>query len=221
MFLKAYKRALAVLVKKPVLLWGLSLMAQLLLWIAGIITLPIVALTLVATYLIQAGLTTLYLDGLQGKAVNSDQLFAAFNKNGFRIAGGFAWRDLWLVIWGLIPLAGPVLAIIKSYEYRFVPYILMTKPEVSATAALRLSKEMTKGKKTQMFLADLLVYVAYGVVNAVLALFAAIPFVGILFGIVLFAFNVVFFALQGIFTGLYSASFYLPEEENKAEDTAA
>ena len=54
MFLKAYKRALAVLVKKPVLLWGLSLMAQLLLWIAGIITLPIVALTLVATYLIQA-----------------------------------------------------------------------------------------------------------------------------------------------------------------------
>lgn len=216
MFLKAYKRALSVLVKKPFLLWGLTLLAQLVLYIAGIITLPIVALSLVATYLVQAGITTLYLDGLQGKEVNSDQLFAAFNKKGFRVVGAFAWRDLWLLIWALIPIVGPIFAIIKSYEYRFVPYIIMTKPEVSATQALRLSKEMTKGKKGQMFLADLVFMGGIAVVNLVLVIFELIPIIGLLFLLVHFVFTIAVALFSNIFVGLYSAAFYLPEEE-KAE----
>lgn len=56
-------------------------------------------------------------------------------------------------LWIVVAIIGLVPAIYKSYEYRFTPYILMTRPEVNATAALRLSKELTKGKKGQMFLA--------------------------------------------------------------------
>ena len=208
MFLQKYKQALDVILKKPIMLWGLSLLSAIITGLLSVVTAPIFILGTAISVLVSCGMVKVYLDGLKGKEVNSDQLFAAFNKNALRVIGAMAWMGLWIVIWAMVPIAGPVLAVIKAYSYRFVPYIVMTKPDVTATQALRLSMDMTKGKKGQMFLADLCFYGGIFVVSLVLGLFAAIPFIGILFGLVLFVFYVAVALFSNIFVGLYSAAFY-------------
>ena len=211
MFINAYKKALGVLLKKPIMLWGLSLLA-------GIITsaismafgiLPVVGIA--AAGVISCGMCKVQIDGLFGKKVNSDQLFAGFTGNFMRIAGGYLWMILWMGIWAMVPVVG----IIKAYSYRFVPYILITRPDVTATQALRLSMQMTKGKKGQMFLADLCFSVAIGV----LAALCAIPVLGILFILVM----IVVALLSNVFIGLYSATFYIEacKDEKKAAAQAA
>ena len=208
MFLQKYKQALDVILKKPVMLWGLSLLSVIITGLLSIVTAPIFILGTAISVLVSCGMIKVYLDGLKGKEVNSDQLFAAFNKNALRIIGAMAWMALWIVIWSMVPIVGPIIAIVKSYSYKFVPYIVMTKPEVSATQALRLSMEMTKGKKGQMFLADLCFFGGIFVVSFVLGLFCIIPIIGILFALVAIAFSIVVSLFSPIFVGLYSAAFY-------------
>ena len=208
MFLTAYRRALGVIVKKPLMLWGLALLGSLLTIVGSVVTMPVIALSAAVGYLFTCGLAKVYLDGLEEKEVNSKQLFAGFSKNALRIAGAMAWRDLWILIWALIPIAGPVLAIIKSYSYRFVPYIVMTQPEVSAFDALKLSMKMTEGKKLQMFLADLCFGGGLVVAFWILGLFSSIPYIGILFGLVTFVAAIAAGLFGTIFVGLYQAAFY-------------
>ena len=218
MFIQKYKQALAVILKKPIMLWGLSLLSAILGGIASIVTSPIFALSFCATTLLNLGMIKVYLDGLKGKQVNSNQLFAAFNKNAVRAVGGMAWQALWIIIWALVPIVGPIIAIVKSYSYAFVPYILVTKPEVTATDALKLSMQMTKGKKGQMFLADFCLGLGLGIVALVLGLLALIPFIGILFGLVLVIFFILVALFIGIFQGLYKAAFY---DDSVATETPA
>lgn len=207
-FLDAYKRAGMVLVKKPIMLWGLSLLTGVMSIIASLVTLPFGVVGTVFNSLVTCGMAKVYIDGLAGKAVNSDQLFACFNSRFLRVAGGMAWRSLWIIIWCLIPIAGPIIACIKAYSYAFVPYILITQPEVSATEALRLSMRMTKGKKGQMFLADLCLYGSIFVVVWILTMLSVIPFIGLIFGLANFIVIVLTFLFSSIFKGLYAASFY-------------
>lgn len=208
MFLNSYKKALSVLAKKPFVLWGLSLMSGLLSILTGLFFGLIPALGIAVGYLLTCGMAKVYLDGLEGKAVYSDQLFAGFGKHCFRIAGGMAWKDLWILIWTLVPIVGPIIAIVKSYSYRFVPYILINRPDVKATEALRMSKEQTKGLKGEMFLADLCFGGGVFVVVLILALFSMIPILGLLFAMVLFILAILLLAFSSIFTGLYQAYFY-------------
>ncbi len=214
MFIEAYKKALSTISKKPIMLWGLSLLSIILAAIGSSVTMPLVFLSIAVSYLFVCGMAKVYLDGLKGKEVNSTQLFAGFNRNCVRIAGGMAWKDLWLIIWCLVPIAGPVIAIVKSYSYRFVPYILMTKPEVTATEALKLSMKMTNGKKGQMFLADLCVFAGLFVAFFVLSILNLIPYIGILFVLVTFILAILVSLFFPIFKGLYSAAFY---DEDVAE----
>ena len=208
MFLQKYKQALDVILKKPVMLWGLSLLSVIITGLLSIVTAPIFILGAAISVLVSCGMVKVYLDGLKGKEVNSDQLFAAFNKNALRVIGAMAWMGLWLVIWSMVPIVGPFLAVVKYYSYKFVPYIVMTRPDVTATQALRLSMEMTKGKKGQMFLADLCLFGGIFVVSFVLGLFCVIPFIGILFALVTAGFAIVVSLFSPIFVGLYSAAFY-------------
>ncbi len=208
MFLDAYKNALAVILKKPIMLWGLSLLSGLLGTLASVLTFPIFALGIIINYLLTCGMAKVYIDGLLGKAVNSDQLFAGFNSKFLKVAGGMAWKSLWVFIWALIPIVGPFIALVKSYSYSFVPYILMTRPEVSATQAIRLSMEMTKGKKLQMFFADFCIIVGAFIIGLVLSLFSLIPVFGVLFSLAYALFMLATVLFLPIFSGLYQAWFY-------------
>ncbi len=52
-------------------------------------------------------------------------------------------------------------AAIRAYEYRFVPYILMTRDDVKPTDAIKISKQETMGYKGKMFGADILLGAVY------------------------------------------------------------
>ena len=61
-------------------------------------------------------------------------------------------RDLFLFLWALLFI---VPAIVKSYSYRMVPYILADEPALSGTAAITRSREMMRGHKWSVFVLDL------------------------------------------------------------------
>ena len=200
----AYKTALAVLMRKPFVLWGLSLMSGLLTILVSLFCVAIPIVSIPVTLALSAGMALIYLDGLRGKTVNSDQLFAGFKKFA-HVAGGMAWMQLWIFIWSLIPFVGPIISIVKAYSYAFTPYILMTRPNVSATEALRISMHETYGKKGSMFLADLLFVVAVVVIFLVLVLIGIIPILGTM---VLFLGLLILVAFSPLVKGLVSAYFY-------------
>lgn len=226
MFLENYKRAAAVIMKKPIMLWGLSLLLSVVSVIATLVTIGLPVISFAVGYLFTCGAVKLYMDGLKGKQVNSKQLFFAFNKNCVRTAGALAWRDLWIVIWALVPIIGPIIAIYKAYSYRFVPYIIVSNPEISAFDALKISMKMTQGKKGAMFLADIVWIVAIYVACLILGLLSIIPVLGVLFTLALAIIAVVTGLFSSIFTGLVQASFFNEEEvaqylEAPAEEVVA
>ena len=216
-----YKKAFAVLKKKPVTLWGISLLCALLELIAlvGFGMLPIGAF--IVGIALEAGMAMIYLNsyrtGLKPKSV---YLFAAFRKDRFwRVVGGMAWMSLWVFLWALIPFAGIVFAVIRAYEYRFTPYILMTRDDVKATEAIKLSKQMTMGYKGKMFWADVLICLLYLAAALVLALFSLIPFIGILFRVVNSLLSIAFSLFAPLFLGIVQAAFYV--ETQSAAPAAA
>ncbi len=207
MITQAYKAALSVLMKKPFVLWGLSLMSGLLTILAIIFCLPLPVVFIPVNLTLSAGMAMIYLDGLRGKQVNSDQLFKGF-KNFWHVAGGMAWMSLWVFIWSLIPILGIFIGVYKAYSYRFTPYILMTRPDISATEALRVSMRETQGKKGAMFGADIIIVLGFFVLVLILALLAQIPVLGVLFALILAIAYIVFIAFGPLFLGLVEAYFY-------------
>lgn len=198
-----YSRSFGMLSKKPILLWGLSLMSTLLTTLASIFgVLPIISLPI--KFALEVGMASVYLDAVRGKKVNSDQLFSGF-KTFFRVAGGMGWMYLWILIWGLVPIAGIVLAVIKMYSYRFVPYILINDPEISATEALRVSMRMTNGFKGRMFGADVLIG---AIVAVALIIFGLLAGLGAFFVFLLLILILVVIAVLPLVQGTISATFY-------------
>lgn len=98
-----YKRCLNILMSKPLMLWGLSLLSSVLTVLCVLLCwLPIICIPI--NLVLNAGVSMIYLDGYKGKTVNSDQLFKGFT-NFWHVAGGMAWRKLWLFLWGMISSA--------------------------------------------------------------------------------------------------------------------
>ena len=205
-----YKKALAVLFKKPVRLWGISLLSGLLTFILELLFGFAIGIGICIGILINVGMTMVYLHGYRGEQVRAVQLFDAFKDGATikRVLGGIAWKKLWVFLWFLIPIAGPFIAIYRSYQYSLTPYILIMEPEVKATEAMELSKERTNGWKLRMFGADILVYACIFVVVLVLTLLAKIPVLGVLFSIIMFVFNILVALLRKLFNGLVDAAFY-------------
>ena len=61
-------------------------------------------------------------------------------------------RDVKIFLWMLLLI---IPGIIKSYEYRMVPYILAEHPELNYSDVLRMSSEMMDGQKMNAFVLDL------------------------------------------------------------------
>ena len=200
-----YRKALSVLLKKPVKLWGLSLLYAL---IASLITslgsvIPLISIPLVL--LIGLGFRSVLLNGYHEKEVHTEQLFSAFRKDEItRNAAGMCWMELWTLIWSFVP----VMNVIKAYSYSFTPYILLTDKDISATEALRKSMRMTDGYKGKMFGADVLVVVGLGIAALVLLLLGRIPYLGFLFLIALFLLYLAALLFLPLFMGLLRTAFF-------------
>ena len=105
-----YKKAFAVLRQKPVTLWGISLLCGLLELLAfiGFGAVPVGAF--IVAWALEAGMAMIYLNSYRtGLKPKSTYLFAAFKKDRFwRVVGGLAWMELWILLWAgcmLIPAA--------------------------------------------------------------------------------------------------------------------
>lgn len=205
-----YTRALKVLMKKPLALWGISLLNLLLVSLVSALCGVVPILAIAITLLLNTSMTMVYLHGYREEEVKSVQLFDSFKDWATvkRVLCGMGWMSLWIFLWGLIPVAGPIFAIIRTYEYRLVPYILVTEPDVAPTEAIKISKERTQGYKGKMFLADLLVGVLFGAASLVLGLLGTIPYVGPLFLIVFVLLVIAYVILAPLFLGLVQAAFY-------------
>lgn len=210
MIFKIYGKALKVLMKKPIRLWGISLLSVILSGVFTFLFGAVLGVSIAIGMLFTTSMTMVYLHGYRGEEVKAVHIFDCFKDWGTikRVLCGMGWMALWIFIWGLIPIVGPIFAIIRTYEYRLTPYILVQEPDVAPTEAIKLSKERTKGYKGSMFLADFLFGVAFGVVSLILTLLGLIPFIGILFGIVLFVISVLYALLSNLFLGLVQAAYY-------------
>ena len=211
MLMTIYGRALAVLMKKPLKLWGLSLLSVCLTGVlSALCGFAIPGLALAVTLLLTTSMTMVYLAGYRGEEVRTVQLFSCFKdwQTIKRVTLGLSWMALWVFLWGLIPIVGPIFALIRAYQYRLTPYILITEPEVSITDAIKVSKERTNGYKLQMFLADFLIDIAYFVAVYILGILSGIDVIGILFALVVLALSICYAALRPLFGGLVQAAFY-------------
>lgn len=211
MILSIYARTFRVLMKKPLKLWGISLLNIILSGVLGSLCgFAIPGLSLAVGLLIGTSMTMIFLYGYRGEDVNAAQLFECFKDWNTikRVLCGMGWRLLWIMLWGLIPIVGPVLAIIRSYQYRLTPYILVMEPEVPVTEAIKVSASRTEGYKLKMWLADFLLGVAFVVVSLVLTLLGMIPYLGVLFALILFVLSIAYIVLAPLFLGLVQAAFY-------------
>ena len=213
-----YKKAFAVLRQKPFTLWGISLLCGLLEIIALVGFGVIPAAAFIVAWALEAGMAMIYLNSYRtGLKPKSTYLFAAFKKDRFwRVVGGIAWMELWVFLWALIPIAGIVFAVIRAYEYRFTPYILMTRDDVKATDAIRLSKQMTMGYKGKMFWADMLLVLLYLAAALVLLVLSLIPFIGVLFRIANTLLQIAFCLFAPLFLGIVQAAFYVQSQSAPA-----
>ena len=211
MIMTLYRRAFSILMRKPFRLWGISLLGTFLAGIAGVAfgVIPVVGLAI--AILFEVSLAMILLRGYRGEEnPRAVDLFDTFKDWATikRVLCGMGWMTLWIFLWSLIPIVGIIFGIIRTYEYRLTPYILMLEPDVKPTEAIKLSKERTKGWKGKMFGADILIFVFYCIAMIVLGLLTRIPVVGILFGIITVLFMICFAALIPLFIGLVQAAFY-------------
>lgn len=110
LFIEAYKKAFRVISSKPIMLFGLSVLSGLICKIATFLTFFFAPLGIAFNSVVQCGMSKVYLDGLDGKNVNSDQLFSGFSRF-FRVAGGMAWKLLWSIIWTLAAVLAPLVVV--------------------------------------------------------------------------------------------------------------
>lgn len=102
--------------------------------------------------LFELGAARFFVENQEYNAPASKILFGFQNGHYLNSVGILFLRDLKIVLWTfLFVLPG----IVKSYEYRMIPYILAEQPDISSTDAFAISREMMNGQKFEAFCLDL------------------------------------------------------------------
>lgn len=76
----------------------------------------------------------------------------AFDTNYMNIVKVMFFKDLYTILWSLLFI---IPGVIKSYEYRMIPYILADNPDVTKEDAFGMSRQMMYGNKWKVFVLDL------------------------------------------------------------------
>ncbi len=101
---------------------------------------------------IEVGGCSFFLENTEGTP-GPGKLFYAFQSGYYgKMVATLFLRNLYTVLWSLLLI---IPGIIKSYEYRMIPYLLADHPEMSREEAFRLSREMMDGEKWNAFVLDL------------------------------------------------------------------
>ncbi|MEF9940702.1 MAG: DUF975 family protein [Lachnospiraceae bacterium] len=105
-------------------------------------------------------------------------ILSMFKGNGYgNVVLTMFLKDLFTGLWTLLFV---IPGIVKSYEYRMIPYILAEHPDMNREQAFALSKQMMMGQKFDMFVLDLSYagwYILSGVTCGILAIFYVMPYI--------------------------------------------
>lgn len=85
--------------------------------------------------------------------------------------------NLFTFLWTLLLL---IPGIVKSYEYRMIPYILSENPNISRQRAFEITKDMMNGNKWEVFVLDLSFigwYILSALTVGILSIFYVNPYV--------------------------------------------
>lgn len=93
-----------------------------------------------------------FVENIYGKPRVGEILYAFKSGAYGKIVLTLFLRNLFISLWTLLFI---IPGIIKSYEYRMVPYLLAENPQISRQEAFQSSKEMMRGQKWNAFVLDL------------------------------------------------------------------
>ncbi len=120
----------------------------------GIIAIAVVATIILSIFVfnpLMQGCRRFMLKNLDEKADFGQEMGGGFKPYG-KVVSTLFWRDLYTVLWAFVFI---IPAIVKSYSYRMVPYILAEHPEMDAQDIITLSRKMMDGNKFNTFVLDL------------------------------------------------------------------
>ncbi len=100
---------------------------------------------------LQLGYAKFLLKQHDGQEYEFNDLFSEFDRFGTGFAQAFL-RTLYTVLWLLLFI---IPGIIAGYSYAMTPFILAENPELTASEAIALSKQMMNGHKGELFVLDL------------------------------------------------------------------
>lgn len=104
------------------------------------------------TGLVAVGYISLFLTVLRGGTPTFEGCFAAITDNiGTKFIATLL-VSLYTFLWSLLFI---IPGIVKSYSYAMTPYILLDRPELSPTEAIKESEQMMNGHKMDLFVLDL------------------------------------------------------------------
>lgn len=111
-----------------------------------------IIISIVVVNVLEVGQSRFFIQGFKGEP-EIGTLFTTF-KNGewLPITGKMFLMNIYLLLWTLLFV---IPGIMKSYEYRMVPYILSENPHIDLSDAIKISKEMTSNEKWEIFVLDL------------------------------------------------------------------
>lgn len=100
---------------------------------------------------VQLGYARFLLRQHDGKPTEFNDLFSQFDRFGTGFAQSFL-RSLYTFLWALLLI---IPGIIAALSYAMTPFILEEHPELTASEAIRRSKELMRGHKTDLFILEL------------------------------------------------------------------
>lgn len=100
---------------------------------------------------LQLGYARFLLRHHDGKPTEFNDLFSQFDRFGTGFAQHFL-RSLYTLLWSLLLI---IPGIIAALSYAMTPFILEEHPDLTASEAIRRSKELMRGHKTDLFILEL------------------------------------------------------------------
>lgn len=99
--------------------------------------------------MLTVGHTWAYMRLVRSGSMKVGDMFESFNRNDLSSTIGLMIKTaVFTMLWSMLFF---VPGIIAAYSYSMAPYILADKPELTGGEAIRMSKELMKGKKWNLF----------------------------------------------------------------------
>jgi uncharacterized membrane protein len=131
--------------------WGVAIVVFL---VYGLITsaLSATGIGALATGLLTVGISAFFLTVIRNGKADFESFFNGLTDNIGTKFISMLLVQIYIMLWTLLFY---IPGIVKSYSYAMTPYILLDKPELSATEAITESRKMMNGHKMELFLLDL------------------------------------------------------------------